>query len=104
VIARRGLTTRLVDQLLAASDEHTPGEGTMVADAAALATRAPQLHARLLEVRVALCQTLAQVSAMRALEASHGLLAGGWNAGRPYSTRLMEASSGARRALLGHEG
>jgi hypothetical protein len=76
VIARRGLTTRqaarLIDQLLAAPDERvraaylvdaeprstppaprprrtpTPGE-TMIADAAALSTRAARLHARLLE-------------------------------------------------------
>jgi ParB-like chromosome segregation protein Spo0J len=79
VIARRGLTTRqaarLVDQLLAASDERvraayladaerpsaapaptpgprrtpvTPGEA-MIADAAALSVRAVRLHARLLE-------------------------------------------------------
>lgn len=77
VIARRGLTTRqtarLVEQLLAAPDEQvraayladaartqaapppgprrtpsTPGEA-MIADAAALASRAARLHARLLE-------------------------------------------------------
>lgn len=123
VIARRGLTTRqasrLVDQLLAAGDERaraailaeaertsapsaprlvrapvTPGEA-MIADAAALATRATRLHARLLERPVAslgaevervvvgrlgelqavlgaLCQTLAQVSVTSATGTSHG--------------------------------
>jgi ParB-like chromosome segregation protein Spo0J len=123
VIARRGLTTRqttrLVDQLLAARDERaraailaeaertsapsaprparapvTPGEA-MIADAAALATRATRLHARLLERPVAslgaevervvanrlgelqavlgaLCQTLAQVSSTSATGMSHG--------------------------------
>jgi len=123
VIARRGLTTRqtsrLVDQLLAAGDERaraavlaqaertsappaprrvrapmTPGEA-MIADAAALGTRATRLHARLLERPVtslgaevervvvgrlgelqavlgALCQTLAQVSSTSAAGVSHG--------------------------------
>jgi len=122
VIARRGLTTRqttrLVDQLLAAGDERaaaailaqgertsappaprrvrapvTPGEA-MIADAAALATRATRLQVRLLERPVAslgaevervvvgrlgelhailamLCQTLAQVSAASATGGSH---------------------------------
>ena len=123
VIARRGLTTRqttrLVDQLLAAGDERaraailaeaerasapaaprpvraplTPGEA-MIADAAALATRATRLQVRLLErpvaslgaevervvvgrlgelqpILVALCQTLAQVSSSSATGVSHG--------------------------------
>jgi ParB-like chromosome segregation protein Spo0J len=123
VIARRGLTTRqttrLVDQLLAAGDERaraailaeveqasapsapravraavTPGEA-MIADAAALATRATRLQVRLLErpvaslgaevervvvgrlselqaVLVALCRTLAQVGSTSAVEVSHG--------------------------------
>lgn len=123
VIARRGLTTRqttrLVDQLLAAGDERaraavlaqaertsapptprrvrapvTPGEA-MIADAAALATRATRLHARLLERPVtslgaevervvvgrlgelqavlgALCQTLSQVTSTSAAGVSHG--------------------------------
>lgn len=123
VIARRGLTTRqttrLVDRLLAAGDDRaraailaeaertsgpsapravrapvTPGEA-MIADAAALATRATRLHARLLErpvaslgaevervvvgrlgelqpILVALCQTLAQVRSTSAVEVSHG--------------------------------
>lgn len=123
VIARRGLTTRqttrLVDQLLAASDERartaalvqaertsappaprpvrapvTPGEA-MIADAAALATRATRLHARLLARPVtslgaevervvvgrlgelhavlgALCQTLDQVTSTSAAGVSHG--------------------------------
>lgn len=117
VIARRGLTTRqtsrLVDQLLATGDERaratvlaqaertsappaprrvrapmTPGEA-MIADAAALATRATRLHTRLLERPVtslgaeveqvvvgrlgelqvvlgALCQTLGQVTSTSA--------------------------------------
>lgn len=123
VIARRGLTTRqtsrLVEQLLAAGDERaraavlvqtertsappaprrvrasvTPGEA-MVADAAALATRATRLHTRLLErpvtslgtevervvvgrlgelqaVLAALCQTLGQVTSTSAAGVSHG--------------------------------
>jgi ParB-like chromosome segregation protein Spo0J len=123
VIARRGLTTRqttrLVDQLLAAGDERaraailaeveqasapsapravraavTPGEA-MIADAAALATRATRLQVRLLErpvtslgaevervvvgrlgelqaVLVALCRTLAQVGSTSTVEVSHG--------------------------------
>jgi hypothetical protein len=123
VIARRGLTTRqttrLVEQLLAAGDERargailaeverasassapravrapvTPGEA-MIADAAALATRATRLQVRLLErpvtslgaeverivvgrlgelqaVLVALCQTLAQVSSTSTMEVNHG--------------------------------
>jgi ParB-like chromosome segregation protein Spo0J len=123
VIARRGLTTRqttrLVDQLLAVGDEQaraallaeaertstpsaprpvrapvTPGEA-MIADAAALATRATRLQVRLLERPVAslgaevervvvgrlgelqvvlgaLCQTLAQVSSTSAVEVRHG--------------------------------
>lgn len=123
VIARRGMTTRqttqLVDQLLAAGDERaratilaeaertnapsaprpvrapvTPGEA-MIADAAALATHATRLHARLLERPVtslgaevervvvgrlgelqgvlgALCQTLAQVSSTSETRTSHG--------------------------------
>jgi ParB-like chromosome segregation protein Spo0J len=123
VIARRGLTTRqttrLVDQLLAAGDDRaraavlakaertsappaprpvrapvTPGEA-MIADAAALATRATRLQVRLLErpvaslgaevervvvgrlgelqaVLVALCQVLAQVSSTSTTEVSHG--------------------------------
>ena len=122
MIARRGLTTRqatrLVDQLLAAGDERaqaailaqaertsappaprrvrapmTSGEA-MIADAAALATRATRLHARLLERPVAslgaevervvvgrlgelqavlgaLCQRLAQVCATSAVEVRH---------------------------------
>ena len=72
----------------------TPGEA-MIADAAALATRATRLHARLLERPVAslgaevervvvgrlgelqavlgaLCQTLAQMSSTRAVEVSRG--------------------------------
>jgi hypothetical protein len=72
----------------------TPGEA-MIADAAALATRATRLHARLLERPVAslgaevervvagrlgelhavlgaLCQTLAQVRAPSAEQVSHG--------------------------------
>ena len=112
-------TTRLVDQLLAAGDDRaraailaeaertsapsapravrvpvTPGEA-MIADAAALATRATRLHARLLErpvaslgaevervvagrlgelqpILIALCQTLAQVSSTSAVGVSHG--------------------------------
>jgi ParB-like chromosome segregation protein Spo0J len=123
VIARRGLTTRqttrLVDQLLAAGDERaraailaeaertsgpsapravrapvTPGEA-MIADAAALATRATRLQVRLLERPVAslgaevervvigrlgelqavlgaLCQTLARVSSTSTMEVTHG--------------------------------
>jgi ParB-like chromosome segregation protein Spo0J len=123
VIARRGLTTRqtlrLVDQLLAAGDAPaqaavlaqaertspppaprpvrapvTPGEA-MIADAAALATRATRLHTRLLErpvtslgaevervvvgrlgelqaVLAALCRTLAQVTSTSASGMSHG--------------------------------